>query len=195
MTGADEITQFPKILQLVLLGLLALYVLVSIVGRLSWRFEWLWADPDEARSLGHVLTYTVVPALVLLGAVAAVVANWNPAATLTGGWTTRQLTLGPGLALLGMILIPLATLAQRAREDAVHPAPAWIPPVMMLVGIALLAVGVLTFGRTVKAMKHARPGTLFRDDARVLDEPPGRLRSRFGPARVGRPHRARRQSA
>jgi hypothetical protein len=136
----------------------------------SPRFRWLWADEDEARTLVHWLEYTVVPALLLAGAAWAVVANWNPAAPLTGGWTVRQLAMGPGLALLGLLLVAAASLAQRARESAVTPAPAWIPALMMLVGVAALAVGVLTLGRTVKA---GRPS---RDRPAPASAPTGSLR-------------------
>lgn len=152
----DEIARFPPILQLVGVGLLGLYVLLSLLGRVSPRFRWLWADPDAARSMGHWLEYTVVPALLLVGAIAVVVVNWNPAAPLNGGWSAGQLALGPGLAILGFILVGAASLAQRARESALRPAPAWIPALMMLVGVAALAIGVLTLGRTVKATKSTQ---------------------------------------
>jgi hypothetical protein len=102
------------------------------------------------------MEYTVFPAVLLAGAVVAVIAKWNPAAPLTGGWTVRELALGPGLALLGIALVAAASVAQRARETAVHPAPAWIPPVMMLIGLAALIVGVLTLGRTVKRTASKR---------------------------------------
>ena len=154
--GGDEITRFPPILQLAGVGLLALYVALSLLGRVSPRFHWLWADANEARTTTHWLEYTVFPALLLVGAVAAVIVKWNPAAPLTGGWTVRQLALGPGLAVLGLIFVAAASLALRARETAVSPAPAWIPPAMMLIGVAALVVGVLTLGRTVKRTKVKR---------------------------------------
>jgi hypothetical protein len=154
--GGDEIARFPPILQLAGVGLLAFYVVLSLLGRVSRRFDWLWADADEARTTTHWIEYTVVPALLLVGAAWAVIAKWNPAAPLTGGWTVRQLALGPGLAVLGIVLVAAASLAQRARESAVKPAPAWIPPVMMLIGLAALIVGVLTLGRTVKRMEPKR---------------------------------------
>ena len=154
--GGDEITRFPPILQLAGVGLLAAYVILSLLGRVSSRFHWLWADADEARTTTHWLEYTVFPAVLLAGAAWAVIANWNPAAPLTGGWTVRQLALGPGLAVLGVLLVAAASVAQRARESAVNPAPAWIPPVMMLIGLAALIVGVLTLGRTVKLSEPKR---------------------------------------
>ena len=154
-----EIARFPPILQLVMVGLLGAYVLLSLLGRVSPRFHWLWADPDAARGAVHWVEYTVIPALLLGGAVWAVVARWNPRAPLTGGWTVRELVLGPCLALAGVVLVAAASVAQRARESAVTPAPAWIPAVMMLLGLAALVVGVLTLGGTVKKHKarHA-PG-------------------------------------
>lgn len=154
--GGEEIARFPPILQLAGVGLLALYVALSLLGRVSPRFGWLWADAEEARTTTHWMEYTVVPALLLVGAAAAVIKSWNPAAPLTGGWTVRQLALGPGLAVLGLLFVGAASLALRARETAVKPAPAWIPPVMMLIGLAALIVGVLTLGRTVKRMKPKR---------------------------------------
>jgi hypothetical protein len=153
--GSDEITRFPPILQLAGVGLLAVYVVLSLLGRVSPRFRWLWANADEARTSAHWMEYTLFPALLLAGGVAAVIMNWNPAAPLTGGWTVRELVLGPGLALLGIVLVAAASVAQRARESAVKPAPAWIPPVMMLFGLAALIIGVLTLGRTVKRTEHA----------------------------------------
>jgi hypothetical protein len=154
------IARFPPILQLVLVGLLGGYVLLSLLGRVSPRFQWLWADPNEARGALHWMEYTVIPALLLVGAVWAVVARWNPDAPLTGGWTVRELTVGPGLALAGVVLVAAAAVAQRARESAVNPAPAWIPAVMMLLGLGALVVGVLTLGGTVKKHKaRARAGT------------------------------------
>ena len=154
--GGEEIARFPPILQLAGVGLLALYVALSLLGRASHRFDWLWADADEAGTRAHWMEYTILPALLLAGAVGAVIANWNPAAPLTGGWTVRQLALGPGLALLGVLFVAAASVAQRARESAVKPAPAWIPPVMMLIGLAALIVGVMTLGRTVKRMEPKR---------------------------------------
>ena len=154
--GGDEITRFPPILQLAGVGLLALYVVLSLLGRMSRRFDWLWADAEEARTTIHWMEYTVFPALLLVGAAWAVIAKWNPAAPLTGGWTVRQLALGPGLAVLGIVLVAAASLALRARETAVNPAPAWIPPLMMLVGVAALVVGMLALGRTVKRTKPKR---------------------------------------
>ena len=60
-----EIAKFPPILQLVLLGLLAFYVLLSLLARVSPRLAWLWADPDEARGVVHWLEYTILPAMIL----------------------------------------------------------------------------------------------------------------------------------
>jgi hypothetical protein len=129
-------------------------VLISLLGRVSPRFHWLWADPREARTTSHWIEYTILPALLLAGAAAAVVLRWNPAAPMMGGWSIRQLVVGPGLALLGVLLVAAASVAQRARESAVRPAPAWIPAVMMLLGLAALIVGVLALGRTVKSFKR-----------------------------------------
>ena len=148
--GGEEIARFPPVLQLAAVGLLALYVMLSLLGRVSDRFSWLWADANEARTTAHWLEYTIFPALLLAGAVAGVVLNWKPGAPLAGGWTVRELSLGPGLALLGVLLVAAASVAQRARESAVKPAPAWIPAAMMLLGLAAIVVGVLTLGRTTK---------------------------------------------
>jgi len=151
MTVPHEILRFPPVLQLVLLGLLAAYVLVSLLARVAPGFGWLWRDRDEARGGAHLFVYTIVPALVLVVAAAAVYLNWEAAAPLSGGWTTRELTLGPGAALLGLVVIVAGQVLGRGAEhdDAERPA-AWIPLVTILVGIALLAVGVTTLGRTVK---------------------------------------------
>jgi hypothetical protein len=146
-----EILRFPPVLQLVLLGLLAGYVLLSLVARVSPGFRWLWRDRGDARDGAHVFVYTIVPALMLAVAAAAVYLRWNPAAPLDGGWTLRELTLGPATALLGLVTVIVGQVLGRGRDlaDASRPG-AWIPLVTILLGIALLAVGVTTFGRTMK---------------------------------------------
>jgi len=156
MGGADELARFPPVLQLAAVGLLAFYVLLSLLGRVSSRFGWLWADANEARTTAHWLEYTIAPALLLAGALWVLIAKWDPAAPLSGGWTIRQLMLGPGLALLGVLLVAAASLAQRARESAVKPAPSWIPAALMLIGLAAIVVGVLTLGRTTKRIAPKR---------------------------------------
>jgi hypothetical protein len=145
-----EITRFPPLLQLVLLALLAAYVLLSVLARVP-GYRGLWEDRGESRTGMHLLGYTIVPALMLAVAAVAVYRSWDPAAPLDGGWSVRQLTLGPGMALLGLVAIVAGQAAGRATdlEDAARPR-AWIPLVTILVGIALLAVGVTTLGRTVK---------------------------------------------
>jgi hypothetical protein len=150
-----ELTRFPPILQLVALGLLAAYVLLSILGRLSDSFEWMWDRPDDVRSLGHLLSYTVTPALMLFAAAAWVYLGWKPEAPLTGGWSVRQLILGPLAALAGLLLVALATTVQRRGGFvAANPGRAWIPFVALLVGMALMAMGIMTFGRIVKQAKQ-----------------------------------------
>ena len=146
-----EILRFPPVLQLVLLGLLAAYVVISILARVAPGFGWLWRDRAGARDAAHLFTYTLVPALMLAVGTAAVVSRWDPAAPLDGGWTLRELTLGPGVALLGIVVILAGQVMGRGADldDASRPG-AWIPLVAILVGIALLAVGVTTLGRTVK---------------------------------------------
>ena len=153
-----EITRFPPVLQLVLLGLLAAYVLVSVLARVTGS-RWLWRDRSESRGFLHLLGYTIVPALMLAVAASAVWRSWDPAAPLDGGWSVRQLWLGPGMALLGLIVIVAGQVAGRGADldDAARPG-AWVPLVMILVGIALLAVGVTTLGRTVKRAAAVHSG-------------------------------------
>ena len=93
-----EILRFPPVLQLVLLGLLTGYVLLSFLARVAPGFRWLWRDRGDARDGAHVFVYTIVPTLMLAVAAAAVYVRWDPAAPLDGGWTLRELTLGPGTA-------------------------------------------------------------------------------------------------
>lgn len=148
-----ELTRFPPILQLLGLALLGAYVLLSVVGRLSNRFEWMWDDPDDVRSTMHIVEYTVVPALMLFAAAFAVVYNWNPDAPLTGGWSVRQLTVGPIAALAGVLLVALATTINRRRgASASDPSQpyAWVPLVAMLLGMGLMALGIFTLGRTLR---------------------------------------------
>lgn len=137
-------------LQLVLLGLLAAYVLLSVLARVTGSRR-LWRDRGESGGFWHLLGYTIVPALMLAVAAEAVYRSWDPAAPLDGGWSLRQLLLGPGMALLGLLVIVAGQVAGRATDldDATRPG-AWVPLVTILVGIALLAVGVTTLGRTVK---------------------------------------------
>ena len=146
-----EILRFPPVLQLALLALLAAYVALSLLSRAAPGFRWLWRDRADAGTGSHVFVYTVVPALMLAVAAAAVVLNWDPSAPLDGGWTLRELTLGPGAALLGLVVVIGGQLMGRRADldDASRPG-AWIPLVAILVGIALLAVGVTAIGRTVK---------------------------------------------
>ena len=146
-----EILRFPPVLQLLLLALLAAYVLLSVFARVAGGFGGLWRDRDEARGGAHLFTYTIVPALMLLVAAAAVYRSWDPAAPLDGGWSTRELVLGPGAALLGLGVIVAGQVLGRGADlaDASRPG-AWVPLAAIVVGIALLAVGVTTVGRTVK---------------------------------------------
>lgn len=168
-----EITRFPPILQLVALALLGGFVAVSVLGRLSARFRWLWRDVDEVHTREHLIEYTLVPALLFAGAVAAVVLEWDPGVPLGGGWSLRELTVGPTAAALGMIVLVLATAAGRHVDTSdASRARAWVPLALFVVGIALLAVGVLTLGRTVKryhrsprvgqALGQHAPGTAAR---------------------------------
>ena len=153
-----EVTRFPPVLQLVLLGLLAAYVLLSVLARATGSRR-LWRDRGESRGFGHLLGYTIVPALMLVVAAEAVWRSWDPAAPLDGGWSVRQLLLGPGMALLGLLVIVAGQVAGRGTDldDAARPG-AWVPLVTILVGIALLAVGVTTLGRTVKRAAAVHSG-------------------------------------
>src|SRR5262245_60484153 len=100
----DGLTRFPPILQIAGVSVLAAYVLLSLLGRVSPMFRWLWADPREARTATHWIEYTILPALLLVGSTLAVVANWDPMAPWLGGWSVRQLLLGPALAGVGVVL-------------------------------------------------------------------------------------------
>jgi hypothetical protein len=151
-----ELARFPPVLQLAAVALLAGYVALSLLARLSPRFRWLWRDRAESRTTEHLFEYTIVPALVFAAAAAAVVLNWDATAPLDGGWSLRELTLGPAAALLGLAFVVGGQLAGRraATADASRPG-AWVPLVAILAGIALLAWGVTTLGRTVKRSANA----------------------------------------
>ena len=43
-----ELLRFPPVLQLALLGLLAAYVVLSLLARVSPGFRWLWRDRADA---------------------------------------------------------------------------------------------------------------------------------------------------
>ncbi len=175
-----ELARFPPILQLILLGLLAGYVAVSLLAR-TGRFPWLWDDPDEAGSLVHVLEYTVVPALVLFAAAVAVARGWETGAPLDGGWTVRELTFGPITAAVGVILIVVAGVLRRRLDISDGSAPgAWIPLVAMLLGMALLAVGVTSLGRTVKRASPASSAPPRTAPARASRGTPPPTASRTG---------------
>jgi hypothetical protein len=151
-----ELARFPPVLQLLALALLGGYVALSTFARVSPRHRWLFRDRADARSFEHLAEYTIVPTLVFVVAAAAVVLNWDPSAPLDGGWSLRELVLGPGAALLGGIVILAGQIAGRGAgtADASRPG-AWIPLFAILAGIALLAYGVTTLGRTVKGATPA----------------------------------------
>jgi hypothetical protein len=155
---AHEIARFPPILQLVALALLGGYVAVSVAGRVSRRLQWFWDDADEAKTVVHFVEYTLVPALMLAAAGTAVVLNWNARAPLDGGWTIGELSVGPLSLLLGAALMLLAKSAGRRIDtsDAAS-ARAWIPLLLLLTGVGVLAFGAVALGRTVKSHR-ARGG-------------------------------------
>jgi hypothetical protein len=149
--STPEIALFPPIVQLVGLGLLSLYVIVSIIGRLSPRFRWLWRDPRKRHRLGHIVEYTLIPAAILTASSAAVVYNWDYRVPLDGGWATTDLLFGPGAALLGGLLIVVAGIAGRDADEMDPKAlKSWLPFILVVSGIALMAVGVFRLGRVVK---------------------------------------------
>jgi hypothetical protein len=152
-----DIARFPPILQLVLLGLLAGYVILSLLAR-TRRFRWLWDDPGESRSIDHFIEYTALPVLVLAVAAAAVAHNWEQGAPLDGGWSLRELTFGPVTAGLGFMFIGAASVLRRRLDTSDASTPgSWIPLVAILLGIALLAVGATSLGRTVNRASPASP--------------------------------------
>jgi hypothetical protein len=149
---------FPPILQLVLLGLLALYVAVSVAARFAPGLRGLWDDPRKATGAGHVVQYTLLPALVLAVAAVTVYARWDSRAPLGGGWTLRELTLAPVALVLGLGLILLAKEAgERIDTSDASSGRAFIPLLLMLAGIGLLAFGAISLGRTVKRHRAASP--------------------------------------
>jgi hypothetical protein len=149
-----ELTRFPPVLQLLALGLLAAYVLASVVGRLSDSFDWLWDEPEAVRSPAHVVQYTVLPACVLFAAAVAVYLNWDPGASLTGGWSIRQLTLGPIAALLGIVLVALASTIRKRGGWVASGGSPWVLFLALVVGMALMAVGIFSLGRTMKKIER-----------------------------------------
>jgi hypothetical protein len=158
--STPEIARFPPIVQLVVVGLLSLYVAVSIVGRLSPRFRWMWRDPRKRHRLGHIVEYTLIPAAILAASCAAVVYNWDYRVPLDGGWASTDLVLGPGAALLGGLLIVAAGILGRDADEMDPKAlRSWLPFLLIVSGIALLAVGVFRFGRMVKGRAVASAET------------------------------------
>ena len=147
----DEITRFPPIVQIAGVVLLSGYVLVSIAGRLSPRFRWLWRDPRKRHRLGHIIEYTLIPAAVLAAATAVIVYNWDYRVPLRGGWSITDLVLGPGAAFLGGLLIVAATYLGRDADERDPTAfRSWLPVILVIAGIALMAVGIFRFSRIVK---------------------------------------------
>ena len=146
-----ELARFPPVLQLAVLAFLGGYVALSMFARVSPRHRWLFRDRADAHTFEHLAEYTIVPTLVFVVAAAAVALNWDPSAPLDGGWTLRQLLLGPAAIVLGGVFIVGGQLAGRGADTADASRPgAWIPLAAILVGIALLAYGVTSLGRTVK---------------------------------------------
>jgi hypothetical protein len=159
LVRADEITAFPPVLQLVLLGLLALFVAVSVAARFVPGLRHLWNNPRKAKGSAHVAKYTLLPALVLAVAAVVVYQRWDPHAPLDGGWTLGELMLGPGGVLLGFAFILLARAAgDRIDTSDASSGRAFVPLLLMLAGIAFLAFGAITLGRTVKQHKAAASG-------------------------------------
>jgi hypothetical protein len=159
----DEITAFPPVLQLVLLGLLALFVAVSVAARFVPGLRQLWDNPRKAKGPAHVAEYTLLPALVLAVAAVAIYQRWDPHAPLDGGWTLRELTLGPAGVALGFALILLAREAgERIDTSDASSDRAFVPLLLMLAGIGLLAFGAITLGRTVKQQRAARQAALVQ---------------------------------
>ena len=152
--------RFPPILQLVALGLLGIYVVTSVAARVVPSLDWLWDDARRARGGRHFVEYTLVPALVLAAAGTAVALNWNAAASLDGGWTLLELTLAPASLLLGgaMILLAKEAGARIDTSDALS-SRAYVPLLLMLAGIGLIAFGAITLGRTVKRHRAPSPRT------------------------------------
>jgi hypothetical protein len=145
---------FPPILQLVLLALLGTYVLVSVAARLSPALRGLWRDAEDVDGFEHVVGYTVVPALMLVAGVVTVVLGWDRNAPLDGGWTLAELTVGPISALLGVTLVVLAQLRGQRESSGTTGARAFLPLLLVLGGIGLIAFGAWTLGQTGK--RHAR---------------------------------------
>jgi len=135
----DELTRFPPALQLLGLGVLAAYVAVSILAR--WRYPWLWSH-DDASSRGHLLNYTVVPALVFVAAVAAVWSSWSPGAPLDGGWSTTDLVLGPAALLCALALVMAAGIVARVEKRTSGVVTTFRPLLLMVGGLLSLGAGV-----------------------------------------------------
>jgi hypothetical protein len=146
-----ELVRFPPVLQLLALGLLAAYVALSIAARAVPGLRWLWRDRADVKTGMHLFEYTLLPALILAVAAAAVVVNWDPDAPLDGGWRLEELVIGPGAALLGLVLV-LAGQSMGKGAAGMDPSRplAWMPLVVILAGIGVMAVGVTTLGKTVK---------------------------------------------
>ncbi len=152
----EDITRFPPIVQLLCVGLLSVYVLLSIIGRLSPHFRWMWRDPRKRHRLGHVLEYTLLPAAVLAVAATALVYNWDYRVPLDGGWMPADLILGPGAVLLGGLLIVTASILGRDADEMDPKAlRSWLPFILVIIGIAVLAVGVFRVGRLATLAKPA----------------------------------------
>jgi len=149
--SSEEIARFPPIVQIACLVLLSIYVFVSIVGRMSPRFRWMWRDPRKRHRLSHVIQYTLIPSFVLAAVSAVVAYNWDYRVPLSGGWAMADLMLGPGAALVGGLLIVAATALGRDVDEK-DPAAlrSWLPFILVIAGIALMAAGVFRFGRVVK---------------------------------------------
>ena len=148
---AEGVTRFPPIVQVGGLVVLSFYVLVSIVGRLSPRFRWMWRDPWKRNRLGHIFEYTMIPGAILAVAVVIVAHNWDYRVPMSGGWAAIDLVLGPGAALLGGLLAVAGSFLGRDADEADPGAlRSWLPFLLVVAGIVLMAVGIVHSTRVVK---------------------------------------------
>lgn len=175
----------PPILLMVAAVLLGLYVAISIAGRLHPSLRFLWRDPDEIHSRWHLVRYTLTPAVVWIAVVSALVATWRPGDDLTGGWSTTDLVAGPGWLLLGLTLGTGGAVAAvfLDRSDA-RKLSSWIPLLLVLAGIAALALGVRT---TLDAIRKYPPPEEHASHRADEGQPVGMRTVDLGDAKPHRP--------
>jgi len=127
----------PPILQVLALGALSAYVLVTLTGRMAPAIgRRIFAPGVDFRAVDHIIEYTVVPALVLAGAVAVVVTSWDASRSWFGDWAPWRVAVAAGLVAYAFAAVMAGTALSRRMDlsDATRML-SWVPLLLLVTGI------------------------------------------------------------